>query len=232
METDSQPEESNELSQEEMLEKAKQLLTLTNIVEMYPAVVERRVMGLIFILIGGAISFATLIFTNLINIIGFGEGFLFLFIAFVIICLGLGFGITLKLITPIYKSYSKTESSKHEMSRAAKITWGVLTSLIIASSIYVTYTDQMFLFVIFIQIFLALGNGANYYDSIRNQGATTAAKELLMFAIIIAISIIPMLLFMDFAYLILIVVDMGGLYIIGIYLLVTAEKMLLEGSGR
>lgn len=232
MDNDSHPEESNELSQEEMLEKAKQLLTLTNLVEMYPAVVERRVMGLIFILIGGAISFATLIFTNILNIVGYGEESMFLILAFVIICLGLGFGITLKLISPIYKSYAKPESHRNEMSQTAKITWGFLTFLIITLSIYVSLTNQMFLFPIFIQIFLAIGNGANYYDSYRNQDGATPAKELLMFAIIIALSIIPMLLFIDLANLILIVVDMGGIYVIGIYMLLTAEKMLLEGSGR
>ncbi|MHA1637044.1 MAG: hypothetical protein ACTSUO_07275 [Candidatus Thorarchaeota archaeon] len=232
METESHSNDSSELSQEELLDKAKQFLALTALVEKYPEVVERRVMGLIFILIGGAISFATLIFTNIINLVGWGDETMFLVIAFVIICLGLGFGITLKVITPIYKSYGKPESSKHDMSKTAKITWGVLTFLIIAVSIYVTFTNQMFLFAIFIQIFLAIGNGGNYYDSYRNQDGATPTKELLIFAIIIALSIIPMLLFLEWSTLILIVVDMGGIYIIGIYMLLTAEKMLLESSGR
>lgn len=232
MENESHSKDSIDLGRDEMLDKAKQLLTLTNLVEMYPAVVERRVTGLILILIGGAVSFATLVYTNIINLIDFEGDNLFLFFAFVIICLGLAFGIALKLIAPIYKPYARTDSSRNEISPFLKITWGILTSLIIALSVYAALTNQMFIFVIFLQVIMAIGNGANYYDISRHQDIPTSEKELLVFAIVIALSIVPMILFMDFAYIILILVDMGGLYLIGIYMLVTAEKLLLESSGR
>jgi len=232
MENESHSNDSRELSQEELLDKAKQFLELTALVEKYPEVVERRVMGLIFILIGGAISFATLIFTNIINLIGWREEMLFLSLVFVVICLGLAFGITLKVITPIYKSYDKSVSSKNEMTKTAKITWGFLTFTIITLSIYLTLTDQMQFFPIFLQVIMAFGNGGNYYESVKSKNAAAPAKELLTFAIIIALSIIPMLLFIELSTLILIVVDMGGIFVLGMYMLLTAEKMLLEGSGR
>ncbi len=232
MENESHSTDSIDLGRDETLDGAKQLLTLTNLVEMYPAVVERRITGLILILIGGAVSFATLIYTNIINLIGHEDGNLFLSIAFVVISLGLAFGIALKLIAPIYKSYVRTDSSRNEISPFLKRTWGVLTALIITLSVYAALTNQMLIFVIFLQVIMAIGNGANYYDINRHQDIPTSKKEFLVFAIVIALSIVPMILFMDFAYIILILVDMGGLYLIGIYMLVTAEKLLLESSGR
>ena len=64
---------------------------------------------------------------------------------------------------------------------------------------------------------MAIGNTMNYYDSTKQENGKSSAKELMVFAIIIALSLIPMLLFMEFAYIIVIVVDMGGIYIIGIF---------------
>ena len=42
MNNDTNPNDSEELTQEEMLKRAKQLLTLTDLVDRYPAVVEKH----------------------------------------------------------------------------------------------------------------------------------------------------------------------------------------------
>jgi hypothetical protein len=65
MNEESNSDDTKELTQEEMLERAKQLLTLTDLVDRYPAVMERRITGMIFVLIGGGVSLATLFFTSL-----------------------------------------------------------------------------------------------------------------------------------------------------------------------
>jgi hypothetical protein len=57
-------------------------------------------------------------------------------------------------------------------------------------------------------------------------------RELLYFAIVVFLSVIPMLMFLEIGYVFLIVVDMGGIYVIGIYMLITAERLLLESKGQ
>jgi hypothetical protein len=41
-----------------------------------------------------------------------------------------------------------------------------------------------------------------------------------------------MLMFLDVAHIFLIIADMGGIYVIGIYMLITAERLLLESKGQ
>jgi hypothetical protein len=72
----------------------------------------------------------------------------------------------------------------------------------------------------------------NYIFGRRESGEESLTREHLYFAIAVYISIIPMLLFPIFAYVLLVVVDMGGVYVIGIYMLVTAEQLLLESKGQ
>ncbi|MHA2077930.1 MAG: hypothetical protein ACW99X_10045, partial [Candidatus Thorarchaeota archaeon] len=57
-------------------------------------------------------------------------------------------------------------------------------------------------------------------------------REHLYFAIVVFLSIIPMLMFLDVAHIFLIIADMGGIYVIGIYMLITAERLLLESKGQ
>ena len=69
MENDDLPSSTENLSNEDMLEQAKKLLILTDLVEKYPDVVAKRVNGLIFVLIGGGISIAGLIFTSVMSVL-------------------------------------------------------------------------------------------------------------------------------------------------------------------
>ena len=77
-----------------------------------------------------------------------------------------------------------------------------------------------------------MGTGflSNYTLGRKSIEADIFTREHLYFAFSIFLSVIPMFLFLELAYVLLIVVDMGGIYVIGIYMLITAERLLLESK--
>lgn len=231
MSDEPQSNDTEELSQKEMLERAKQLLMLTDLVDRYPAVIERRITGIIFILIGGGVSLATLFFTSLINAYpGIGSN-LFVVIGFVVGSLSISGIIVFKLVNPLTQSYSRIDSSKDEMSTLMKVTWGILVMAIIIFAIYSFGTDQPHLFPIFIQIVLSIGNSSIYYDMRRNPRSADISIAHLILVAFVVLSIIPIVLLQSLAFSIMILVDIGGLYAIGIYTLLTAERLLVSSMG-
>ncbi len=229
MNTEPNSDETKELSQEEMLERAKQLLTLTDLVDRYPAVVERRVTGLIFILIGGGVSLATLFFSSLMSAYpGIGSD-VFTVVLFVVGALALSGIIVFKLVNPLTQSYSNVASSaKGEMSLAMKLTWGTLVVVIVIFTVYSFGTGQAELFPLFIQIILVIGNGAIYYDMKSDPKSSDLAVSHLVLVILIFVSIAPIILLPIIAFPIMILIDIGGLYALGVYTLLTAERILVQ----
>ena len=82
------------------------------------------------------------------------------------------------------------------------------------------------------QTTLFFGNVANYFEAKKESTQSSSAFIFLIYAILIGISILPILLFPTFAFSIMIAVDIGGLYAMGIYNLLTAERILVETLGR
>jgi hypothetical protein len=215
-------------SRDKMLEQAKQLLVLTDLVDRYPAVVSRRTTGLIFVLVGGAISITGLVFATLIAFLGnFADNLLvvFLFVVFNLLIAGI---IAFRLVVPLTKSYSSSRKPNEGMNRALKITWAVLSISIVIVAVYSFGIGQPYLFAIGNQIILACGNIANYSDARKNPDDAPFARSILVLVILVVLSIIPMAIFPILAFSILILVDIGGIYGLGIYMLVSAERLLLE----
>jgi hypothetical protein len=110
--------------------------------------------------------------------------------------------------------------------------WGILAVAIVLVALFTFSTNNGLLFIPFLQIVMGTGFLSNYALGRRSIEADIFTREHLYFAIAIFLSVIPMFLLLDLAYVLLIVVDMGGIYIIGIYMLVTAERLLLESRGQ
>ena len=77
-----------------------------------------------------------------------------------------------------------------------------------------------------------MGTGflSNYALGRRSVEVDIFTREHLYFSLAVFLSVIPMFLFLEIAYVILIVVDMGGIYSMGIYMLITSERLLLESK--
>ncbi|MFW9847928.1 MAG: hypothetical protein ACFFF4_02245 [Candidatus Thorarchaeota archaeon] len=225
-------DDSKEPTQKEMLERAKQLLTLTDLVDSYPAVVERRITGMIFILIGGGVSLATLFFTSLLSAYPELGTDLFVVLVFVIGSLAISGLVIFRLINPLTQSYSSVARSTGEgMSTGVKVTWGILVIAIIIFAIYSFGTDQGQLFPIFIQIVLTIGNTGIYLDMRKEPRSSDVAFAHLILVTLMGFSILPIIFLTPIAFPIMILVDIGGLYGIGIYTLLTAERLLVQTMG-
>ncbi len=219
------------MTDEDMMEKARQLLLLTDLVEKYPQVVARRVSGLIYILVGGGISFATLIFMFLQNILGPGNP-LIVNVGFVLLSLILSWAVGFRLIIPLTRSYQKEAAPSAGDSRIYMIWGGLGIAIVIAS--FITF-QQGFpnLFAPSLQVIMSIGFAINYLLGRKQEGGFDFfTREHLYFSIVILLSAIPMLVFPTLAYLILVVVNMGGIYVIGIYMMISAERLLLESKGQ
>lgn len=215
---------------DEMVEKAKQLLLLTDLVDKYPMVVARRVSGLVYLIIAGGISFATLIYMSLQDVVGLGDPFL-VNMAFIGISLFFSWLVAFRLVLPLTQSYPQ-EISSDEGRKAPFIIWGILATGIVILSFVTFSTGIGYLFVPGLQLIMGTGFLSNYVLGRRSKEMDFFTREHLYFALAVFLSFIPMIMFLEFAYVILIVVDMGGIYIIGIYMLVTAERLLLESKGQ
>jgi hypothetical protein len=221
--------ENNE-REDNMIEQAKQLLQLTDLIEKYPEVVSRRVAGLVYIIIAGGISFATLIFTFLQMYLGPGDP-LIMNMGFVLLSLLFSWLVGFRLVVPLTKSYpQKTETDSG--SRTVLLGWAILVVAIIAASFTTFLAGLPELFPPLLQLIMGCGFAANYIMGRRGGGVEFYSKEHAIFSGTIFLSMIPMLLLPAISYIFLIVVDMGGIYVIGIYMLITAERLLLESKGQ
>lgn len=216
---------------DELAEKAKQLLLLADLVDKYPAVVARRVAGLVYLIIAGGISFTTLIYMSLEDIFGQGDPLL-VNLGFVALSLIFSWVVAFRLILPLTQSYPKVETAP-DGGWTVFIVWGILAIAIVVLSFVTFSTGNGQYFAPALQLLMGIGFLSNYLGSRKQQSDYEFyTREHLYFAIVVFLSIIPMLLFLDRAHVFLIVADMGGIYIIGIYMLITAERLLLESKGQ
>ncbi|MFW9975803.1 MAG: hypothetical protein ACFFDQ_11080 [Candidatus Thorarchaeota archaeon] len=217
--------------EDELTEKAKQLLLLTDLVDKYPAVVARRVAGLVYLIIAGGISFATLIYMSVQDIFSQGNPIL-VNLGFVALSLIFSWAVAFRLVLPLTQSYPKIETTPNGDWKVF-IVWGILAIAIVVLS-FVTYsTSNGQYFAPALQLIMGIGFLSNYLGGRKQQsGYEFYTREHLYFAIVVFLSIIPMMLFLDRAHVFLIVADMGGIYIVGIYMLITAERLLLESKGQ
>jgi hypothetical protein len=219
--------ENNE-NDEELVEKAKQLLLLTDLIDKYPKVVARRVSGLVYLIIAGGISFATLIYMSLQNVIGPVDPVL-VNLAFVGISLFFSWLVAFRLVLPLTQSYPEEPKPK-EGEKAPFIIWGILAIAIIIDAFVSFSSGNGVMFIPVLQIIMGTGFLSNYVFGRRNVEADIFTREHLYFSLAVFLSVIPMFLILEIAYVILIVVDMGGIYVIGIYMLITSERLLLESK--
>lgn len=220
----------NPEAENDMVEKAKQLLLLTDLVDRYPQAVARRVAGLIYLIIAGGISFATLILMTLQDIFGTGNALL-VNIAFVFISLFFSWVVAFRLVAPLTQSYPK-DPRPDESGRGVILLWGILAIAIVVIAFVSFQSDLEYLFAPALQMIMGFGFSANYVLGRRGEEVEFYSREHAFFAIAVFLSVIPMLMFLQYSYVFIIIVDMGGIYIIGIYMLATAERILLESKGQ
>ncbi|MFW9843830.1 MAG: hypothetical protein ACFFEV_04580, partial [Candidatus Thorarchaeota archaeon] len=218
----------NDDNDDEMVEKAKQLLLLTDLIDKYPKVVARRVSGLVYLIIAGGISFATLIYMSLQNILGPIDPVL-VNLFFVGISLFFSWLVAFRLVLPLTQSYPEDPKPK-EGEKAPFVVWGILAIAIVIVAMVTFSTSNGLLFIPLLQLIMGTGFLSNYVLGKKSIEVDIFTREHLYFAFTIFLSLVPMFLFLDLAYVILIVVDMGGIYGIGIYMLITAERLLLESK--
>jgi hypothetical protein len=216
----------------EIVEQAKQLLALSELVEKYPNAVSKRITGLIYVLTGGGISFATLTYIGILNVIGDLAQNILVNTAFVVIALLIAWAITFRLIMPISRLYPEPEPSDDKSEFRIKLFWGIMAAIMVISSVIAFGINQPQIFPLVVQITTAFGNIGNYYFTQEAPQPDPTAKAHLFFTVLLLLSIIPIILFPEMMFIIMIIVDMGGIYVVGIYMLITAEKVLLETSGR
>jgi hypothetical protein len=130
---------------------------------------------------------------------------------------------------PNAKLYPKPEPSDEKAEFRVKLLWGILGTVMVISSILAFGTNQLLIFPLVVQVVTALGNLGNYIVALQDPQPDFTTKVHLYFAVLLLLSII---LFPVMMFNIMVIVDMGGLYVIGIYMLISAEKVLLETSGR
>ena len=213
---------------DEMVEKAKQLLLLTDLVDKYPMVVARRVAGLVYLIIAGGMSFATLIFMSLQDFIGPGDPLL-VNLGFVAASLLFSWIVAYRLIRPLTASLPKV-TDPDKGGRAILFLWGFLAVLMVVLYVVMFSTGYNQFYAPALQVVMGTGFLSNYILGRKQSSEEFYTHEHLYFAIIVFLSIIPMLIILEIAHIILIIADMGGIYIIGIYLLVNAEQLLLESK--
>ena len=216
-------------TEDDMIEKARQLLLLTDIVDKYPLVVARRVAGLVYIIMAGGISFVTLIFMSLQDILGPGDFLINL--GFVIFSLVFSWIVAFRLVIPLTRSYPQ-EPKLDEGGRATLVIWGILVVAIVIVSLLTFSAGMDNLFPPVLEFIMGIGFLSNYMLGRRNTSVEFYTHEHLYFAITVLLSIIPMLLFPAMAYVIIIISCVGGIFVVGIYMLITAERLLLASKGQ
>jgi len=137
--------------------------------------------------------------------------------------------VAFRLVLPLTQSYPQ-DPRPVEGQRAPFVVWGILAIAIVAVALGTFSTDNGLLFIPLLQIIMGIGFLSNYVLGRKSIEVDIFTREHLYFAFAILFSVLPMFLFIEFAYVLLIVVDMGGIYVIGIYMLITAERLLLESK--
>ncbi len=211
------------------LEQAKQLLRLTDLVDRYPQVVGRRIVGITYVLIAGGISFATLLLFGITSIIQEPIEDLSLHLIFIAVSLIVTWVLAFRVVSVIAKSYSST-TDPSGMTIPQIVFWVIFTIVIFASSYFGVVLVQPLLFPISVQLMISTIFIANYYSD--QDEPRTVTKEHLYLALVALLSIAFMFIFERIWPLIIIVVDVGGIYILGIYFLITAEQALLKNEDR
>lgn len=214
--------------EENSIEKMRQILLLTDLVDKYPLVMARRASGIIYLIIAGGISFATLTLMSLQDALGPGDSFL-VNLGFIIISLLLSWIIAFRLVVPLTSSYPR-ERSIEKRGKSAFVVWGTFTIVIIFVSFITLSSDMSSLFPPLLQFIMGSGFLASYIFG-RIGAPEFHTHEHAYLAIAILVSIIPVLVLPSIAYVLLLVVDMGGIYVTGLYMLITAERLLLQSKG-
>ncbi len=223
-------EKDEEMSRDDLREQAKQFLALTHIVDKYPQVVARRIAGLVYILIGGGLSLATLLLLSIMVFIDPIMDSLTVAMIFVGCSLFIAWFIAFRLVSPITRSYPRKEPEE-KTSTIVKVTWGIITPLIVILAWHTFGTGIPELFPPLLQMMVGTGSLANYIDAKRSSDQSAFALEHLVFAVVVLVSIVPIVLFPSLGYFLLILFDMGTIYSLGIYMMISAEKILLDSSG-
>jgi hypothetical protein len=222
---------NEEISSDNELADARRLLALTDIVDRYPQVVSRRVTGIIYILIGGGISFATLVMFVLTVVLEPQAWDPLLNLLFVGVSLLITWIIAFRLVGPLTKS-APQQLPQDENIKYFYLMWGIIAIILAVSSVILFTQEDQLLFPVLVQILLAIGQITSFFMGRRIEDFSDFLKENLALGIAAILSIPFMLLLPLLAYLILIIVDIGGIYILGVYALITAERLLLESTGR
>ncbi|MFX1265847.1 MAG: hypothetical protein ACFFH0_10745 [Promethearchaeota archaeon] len=223
--------ENDEIGSDDELADARRLLALTDIVDKYPQVVQRRVTGIIYVLIGGGISFATLVMFVLTVALEPLAWNPLLNLLFVGVCLLITWIITFRLVGPLTRS-APQQIREDENIKFFYLMWGVIAIILAVSSVILFTQENQWLFPVLVQVLLGFGQTASYYMGREDVTGVAFVKENLALGLAALLSIPFMLLVPLLSYLILIVVDIGGMYLLGIYALITAERLLLESTGR
>jgi hypothetical protein len=213
---------------ENMVEKVRQLLLLTDLVDRYPLVVARRVSGLVYLIVAGGVSFATLVLMSLQDISGPGDPFL-VSLGFVIFSLLFSWVVAFRLVVPLTRSYPQ-ERNMDETRNVVVAVWGILAVAMVLVSFITLSAGLASLFPPALQLIMGSIFLTNYILG-RRTSLEFHTREHLYFAVVVFLSIIPMVILPSIAYVALIVADMGGIYMIGIYMLVSAERILLGSKG-
>jgi hypothetical protein len=222
---------NDEIGSDDELADARRLLALTDIVDRYPQVVQRRVTGIIYVLIGGGISFATLVMFVLTVALEPLAWNPLLNLLFVGVCLLITWIITFRLVGPLTKSAPR-QIREDENIRFFYLMWGVIAIILAASSVIIFTQENQWIFPLLVQVLLGFGQTVTYYMGRMDDTGGAFVRENLALGIAALLSIPFMLLIPLLSYLILIVVDIGGMYLLGVYALITAERLLLESTGR
>ncbi|RLE75598.1 MAG: hypothetical protein DRZ80_02490 [Thermoprotei archaeon] len=209
--------------EKEDIERARKLLKIVDIIERYNYYLMRRAIGTLYIVIVGLISLIILfigIFTEIITLPPSLEGILYFlsFIFFFIIIIPLG-----SLILRIPTLYSPDKKS----GKGYGITWMIVgASILIASSIIYTSPLPDYYFAFILQCLMSAGQFGNYLAS-RSQidYPGKVEKEYFYFGLPLILFSPLILIFPEYAWLIVIIFVSTGTFLFGIYLIITAPKV-------
>ncbi|MFX0066201.1 MAG: hypothetical protein ACFFC7_28905, partial [Candidatus Hermodarchaeota archaeon] len=111
--------------------------------------------------------------------------------------------------------------------------WVIISIIFVISFIIGIIGNFPLVFPVTVQLLLIIIMLGNYLNDFRSRNQNLrAGREHLFFGLVAAISIIGILGFPAYSYTIMVLVDLSGFYLLGIYILITAEKFLLEMTGR
>ncbi|MFX1533428.1 MAG: hypothetical protein ACFFDI_04270 [Promethearchaeota archaeon] len=220
------------VEEEDLLQQAKKFLILADLVDRYPGVIERRVIGLYYILMAGALSISIVTFLSLFNtLLDFDANLLFIVI--ISGSLLVAFSVAVGLINSLGKVYRPSEPIKLRSKVLFLVFWVIISLIFVISFIIGIIGNFSLVFPVTVQLLLAIIMIGNYLNDVRSRNQSLrAGREHLFFGLVAAASIIGIFVFPAYSYTIMVLVDLSGFYLLGIYILISAEKFLLEMTGR